>query len=109
MANVFSCNDYVIHSILKKEGINYDQDPPVSEYQHWVILKRLPSESYVMNTEIHIDTANSANFLPEGLTDDQLVSNVLPIVNTYLAAFDAEFSTSNVYTSPDFTNFELRI
>lgn len=98
MANVYTCDDYVIFSILEKHT-QYGENTIVDVYDYWVTLRRLPESSYSMNTEIHIEAKEySANLLPNGLSNENFIANVLPIVNTHLASFDAEFSEDSIYT-----------
>ena len=86
--NVWSCTDYEI--------LRVEQKNDYTEYK--VTLQRLPESSYSQYTLYNLP-ANEADEndviqFPSNLSVDSFLANVIPRVNTYLVAIDAESFTT---------------
>lgn len=119
MTNVWEGTDYNIVSIEANSSVfelhaNNDIAYEGSDNIHtldvayYVTIQRLPTNSYPETTDIYIDRMNYySNVLTFSVSDDTLVSSLLPLINTQLSLNDAEFDSSPSST-PDKAGFTLK-
>jgi len=90
MSNLYESDVYNIESITRSNTeIIFDEEANANINFNWynVILQRLPLSSYPLTTEI---TFSSKEVSPD-LEKSEWVAQALPVINAYLATFDAEF------------------
>ena len=87
-ANVWYCENYEIFRVEERDD--------KSDYR--VMIQRLPESVYKEKTIYSINTSsvdeNGVNKFPSGLSLNNFLANVIPSVNTYITAIDAESYTT---------------
>lgn len=110
MANVYVGSDYYITEIWEEMITDTEVVPNVTLLGRInVNLQRLPEHAYPepTTTVIHIGYPHADKF-PSGLSSDNYIANVLPLVNTALSSYDAAFDGSATI-SFDLTNFSKKL
>jgi hypothetical protein len=121
MTNLWESDDYNIVSIkVKTESLIIGDDGLVStdpnlnptpdnsqevEANFIVYIQRLPTSAYPQTTEISF-TRNQyvATSLPLGISNSDLLANILPIVNSSIVVMDSNFDGSD-YVARDASGF----
>lgn len=74
-----------------------------------VTVQRLPQSTYPLVTEVLVDrNPHLSSSLPFGISNADLLANIIPIVNTSIAAYDASYDGSSP-VSTDKSGFSLKI
>lgn len=130
MANIWESDTYNITKIEVKtkqaevDGngtVQYTESSPVwtgnsidgnpietLEAEYIVTIQRLPASSYPLTTDVFIDRFEYySNILTYSSSDSTFVADILPIINTSLAAYDAEYDGSTPETL-DKTGFSIK-
>jgi|MDTB01.3.fsa_nt_gb hypothetical protein len=88
-ANIWSCSTYEIYTVEQKSD--------ATEYK--VTLQRLPASNYLEKTYYFLpanepDDSSGLIKFPSNLSRNDFLANVLPSVNSYITALDAESFTT---------------
>jgi hypothetical protein len=88
-ANIWSCSAYEIYTVEQKSD--------ATEYK--VTLQRLPASKYLEKTYYslptnEVDESSGLIKFPSNLSQSAFLANVLPSVNSYITAIDAESFTT---------------
>jgi len=108
MANVWVGDTYYIKSIYYKDTTpSYENTAKnIASEQYLVNVQRIPESTHTEVTEVVLDSIDDSISL--GLSNDDLVSAILPKINTALSLDDASDST-DVYTPISLDTFTLKI
>jgi hypothetical protein len=93
MANVHVNSDYYIKSIHAESNNDANGVSMVTQYH--VRLRRLPESQYLSDTHVCIENPEDdslvewSNF-PNGLSNDDFLANIVPMVNTAVAAITSD-------------------
>lgn len=87
-ANIWSCATYEIYTVEQKND--------ATEYK--VTLQRLPASNYLEKTYYllpanEVDESSGLIKFPSNLSQSNFLANVIPSVNSYITAIDAESFT----------------
>ena len=87
-ANVWYCNNYEIFKVEERDN----------NLEYRVTIQRLPESVYKEKTIYSIATSDvdesGVTKFPSGLSLNNFLANVIPNVNTYITAIDAESYTT---------------
>ena len=108
MANVWVGDSYYIKNVYFEENIRYEAVPNanITVQSYLVDLQRLPESSYAASTEVFLDSY--VDDLAADISDDDLLTALLPKINIALAADDAS-DKSETHSSTALDNYSVKI